>query len=212
MLWSNQPWTGESTFLQTPSLHPVTHHSTMAALKSVEKQKGLCSSGEHRVDMAPMRDGRQWLSQVSPSQSCCNSCAPPSPQHSSDTLWGSLCQVADALMQIWEEELQKVSLAKPIYKPNGCPRGMSVHAAADVLVSLQCWAGPLEDVQGLPLLLAWGKRCQLHFLRRSWLGLPPATGVCGPEQTASPYVLSQETVLRHFRAFLPHLETDDSHD
>lgn len=53
---------------------------------------------------------------------------------------------------------------KTIHQPNVCPGDMSVHAADDVLVSLQGWEEPLGDVQGLPLLLAWGQRCQSQTL------------------------------------------------
>ena len=84
---------------------------------------------------------------------------------------------------------------------------MPVHAAADVLVSLQGWEEPLEDVQGLPLLLAWGQRCQpldASSGGASWDYLQPQD-ICIPGQTASPYVLEPEDSIEAFRSLPPTL-------
>lgn len=90
---------------------------------------------------------------------------------------------------------------------------MPVHAAADILVSLHGWEEPLGGVQGLPLLLAWGHRCQSQTLPQEELaGITSSHRVFALQDRLLHLMSwSQETVLRHFRAFLPHLEADDSH-
>lgn len=186
MLWSNQPWIGESTFLQTPSLHPVTHHSTMAALKSVEKQKGLCNSGEHRVDVAPVRDGRQWLSQVSPSQSYCNSCAPPLPQHSSDTLWGSPCQVADAHCRFGRRRFRKFLLQNLFIS------SMAVPGVCQCMLQQMSWC-PCKAERG-PWEMCKGCHCSLHGARGA---SSTSSGGAGWDYLQQQVFVVQDRLLHH---------------
>lgn len=155
--------------------------------------------------MAPVGDGRQWLSQANPSQSCCNLCAPPSLQHSSDTLWGLLCQAADAHCRFGRMRFRKFLLQSLFISPTAVP------GVCQCMLQQRSWcpckAGRSlwEMCKGCHCSLHGAKRCQLHFLRRSWLGLPPATGVCAPGQTASPCVLEPGDSIEAFQSLPPTL-------
>lgn len=63
------------------------------------------------------------------------------------------------------------------------------------------------------MLLAWGQRCQPQTLPQEELAGITSSPRASALQDRLLHLASwsQQTVLRHFRAFLPHLERDDSH-